>query len=73
MPTAEECKRKLFKLGIKHGVSPRLISTRLLSTDDKNDMLSGLIPDETLDTAVKVWKQYGMPDYTNGTCELYRA
>ena len=70
--TVEECKRKLFKLGIKLGVSPNLISTRLLSKDDKDDMLNGLIPDESLETAVKVWMDNGMPDYANGSDERYK-
>lgn len=70
--TVEQCKSKLFRLGLKYGIAPALISTRLLSADDKHDMLSGLIPDELLDTAVKLWLQNGMPDYTNGTRELYR-
>jgi len=59
----EECKRKLFNLGIKYGVSPRLISERLLSLDDKHDMLNGLISDDALVTHVLVWKENGMQDY----------
>jgi len=44
-----------------------LISTRLLSDDDKKDMLSGLIPEESLLLHVKLWKEAGMPDYANGS------
>lgn len=69
--TVDECKKVLFKLGIKHGVSPKLISERLLSKDDKDDMLQGLISFETLDCFVKVWKEYGMCNYSNGTGEWY--
>jgi len=69
--TIEECKKKLFNLGIKYGVSPRLISERLLSKEDKNDMLNGLIPDDALDCHVKVWKQYGMCNYADGTGTQY--
>ncbi len=73
MPTVKECKKLLFKLGIKHGVSPKLISERLLSKEDKNDMLEGLIPYEAIDTAVAVWKESGMCNYADGSGERYKA
>jgi len=50
-----------------------LISTRLLSKEDKQDMLNGLIPIDCLLEHVKVWKQYKMPDYANGNTELYKG
>jgi len=68
----EECKSKLFRLGIKLGVSPRLIATRLLSQEDKDDMLKGLISDEALEAHVKVWMEFGMCDYANGLYIPYR-
>lgn len=70
--TREQCKKKLFNLGIKYGVSPRLISERLLSPEDKEDMLNGLISDEALDCHVKVWKENGMCNYADGTGERYK-
>jgi hypothetical protein len=72
MLTKEQCQRKLFNIGIKLGVSPKLISTRLLSIDDKQDMLSGLVPDETLFVAVKCWMEAGMPNYAIGSDERYK-
>jgi hypothetical protein len=69
--TVEECKKMLFKLAIKHGVAPKLISERLLSKEDKEDMLQGLISFETLDCFVAVWKEYGMCDYANGSMKPY--
>ena len=69
--TVEECKRMLFKLGLKYGVSPKLISERLLSKDDKEDMLQGLVSFETLDCFVKAWKEYGMCNYADGTGTWY--
>lgn len=72
MLTKEQCQRKLFHLGIKLGVSPKLIATRLLSIDDKQDMLNGLVPDDALITAVKVWIAAGMPDYANGCTRPYK-
>ena len=69
--TVEECKKTLVKLAIRHGVPPKLISERLLSQNDKDDMLSGFIPADTLDCYVKVWKQYGMCNYADGTGAWY--
>lgn len=66
MPTREECKKILSKLGFKLGVSPALIATRLLSEDDKQDMVNGDVPMEALECAVKVWMENGMPDYAHG-------
>lgn len=50
-------------------IRAELISTRLLSPDDKKDLMSGDLPLETFVTAVKVWKHNGMPDYANGHTE----
>jgi hypothetical protein len=69
--TVEECKRMLFKCAIKHGIAPKLISERLLSKDDKNDMLQGLVSFETLDCFVRVWKEQGMCNYADGTGKWY--
>lgn len=52
-------------------VKAELISTRLLSAEDKKDMVAGLIPLDSLVTGVKVWISNGMPDYTNGTGAIY--
>jgi len=72
MQTKEQCQKKLFHLGIKLGVSPKLISTRLLSKDDKQDMLNGLLPDEALDVHVKCWIEAGKPNYAIGSDEPYK-
>lgn len=64
--TAEDCKKILFKVGIKFGVSPKLISERLLDAQDKCDMLNGEVPIDYLEVAVQAWKDAGMPDYANG-------
>jgi hypothetical protein len=70
--TIEQCKKRLFKIGIKLGASPKLISTRLLSTDDKKDMVEGHLDDVSLETAVEVWIKNKIPDYANGKTEPYR-
>jgi len=46
-------------------VKAELITTRLLSDDDKNDMMNGDLPIEALQTHVAIWVHYGMPDYRN--------
>lgn len=61
-----QCKKILFNLGIKFGVSPRLISERMLSDQDKDDMIEGVLTIEALEAFTEVWKASGMPDYANG-------
>lgn len=63
MPTADECRRMIFNVGLKCGISPKLIATRLLSEEDKNDMLAGLVDAQYLEQAVRVWCANGSPDY----------
>lgn len=69
--TKEQCKSMLFKLAVKHGVAPRLIYDRLLSKEDKDDMLSGLVTFDSLDKAVEVWMESGMGNYAQGSNERY--
>ncbi|HEY2811787.1 MAG TPA: hypothetical protein VGJ00_10425 [Rhabdochlamydiaceae bacterium] len=69
MRTKEECKKILFNLGIELGVSPNLVVTRLLSDQDKVDMLAGYLPIESLRAHVEVWRDSGMPDYAHGKFE----
>lgn len=64
--TDEECKKVLFRCGIKYGVSPKLIALRLLSDDDKNDMREGLLPIASLECAIEAWIDAGYPDYAGG-------
>lgn len=61
----------LIRAGLKHGVSPSLISTRLLSEDDKADMRNGLIEQHALDGHVKAWKDVHMPEYSKGHTRPY--
>lgn len=69
MLTVEECRKMIFNVGLKFGVSPKLISTMLLSKEDKDDMLHNELPIETLECAVRCWMDAGMPDYANGKTE----
>ncbi len=71
--TKEECKKILSKVGFKLGVSPNLIATRLLSDNDKKDMLEGDLSIVSLEEAVEVWRDNGMPDYAHGKTETYEA
>lgn len=72
MPTVEECKRMISKLGFELGVSPRLITTRLLDAKDKKDLVCGLLPVESLREGVKLWLKNEMPDYAHGQTQPYR-
>lgn len=58
--TKQECQRIIFNLGIKFGVSPKLISTRMLNAQDKCDMLNGDLTIEQLEKSVEVAKENGM-------------
>ena len=57
-----KCKQIVRELAVKHEVDPRLITTRLLSAEDKNDMRNGDLPIEALDKFIEVWVWMGMPD-----------
>lgn len=60
-----ECKSIIFKLAIKYGIAPNLISTRLLSRDDRVDMMNGDVPIESLEIHVKRWIECGCEDMVN--------
>jgi hypothetical protein len=57
--SVEECKKILFKLGIEFGVSPGLISTRILSVQDKKDMMEGVLTIDALRASVEAAKASG--------------
>ena len=65
MRTEQECKKILSKIGFKLGVSPSLISTKLLNKQDKQAMLNGEISEDILELFVSVWKSTGMHDMVN--------
>lgn len=65
MPTATECKALLTKIGFKVGISPRLISLKLLSPGDKKDMLAGLYSQDEIEAHVRTWLANGMHDYVS--------
>jgi hypothetical protein len=64
-----QCQTIIFNLGLKFGVSPKLIATRLLSSEDKQYMLEGLLTIEALECAVEAWKASGTPDHAHGNTE----
>jgi hypothetical protein len=64
--TDSECKDIIRKLGKRLNVEPRLITTRLMSEDDKQDMREGNLPVKSLEVHIKVWMDNGMPDYAHG-------
>lgn len=60
MLSVEQCKDLLRTAAKMMCVDATLISTTLLSDDDKKDMLNGDLPVESLLLHVKVWKENGM-------------
>ena len=65
----ERCKNIIRFLAKKLGSDPKLIVTRLLSEEDKDDMRNGDLPIESLECHIKVWLEAGMPDYAHGLTE----
>jgi hypothetical protein len=70
--SVEQCKDLLRIVAKMMCVKAELISTRLLSIDDKQDMVAGLLPVDCLITGVRTWCKAGMPDYANGKFDVYR-
>jgi len=71
MKTKKECQSIIFKIGIELGISPKLIAERLLSAEDKDDMMNGLLTVDALKTHITIWIENGMPDYVQGVFEPY--
>lgn len=60
MKTKDECRKMIFKAGIKLGVSPKLISLGLLNELDKSDLMQGLVSQDALESYAEVWRDSGM-------------
>ena len=67
--TDKACKAIIIGVAKKFNVEPKLITTRLMSEDDKNDMRDGNLSHESFECHVKVWIRAGMPDYVHGKTE----
>jgi hypothetical protein len=67
----DECKKSIISIGWRCGVPPSFISERLLSKDDKEDMLNNLLPPEVLHVFVETWKEQGMSDVAHGKSKPY--
>lgn len=65
--SVEYCKDLLRMIAKMMCVKAELITTRLLSDADKQDMLNGDLQIESLITAVRVWRDNGMPHYRDGS------
>lgn len=63
------CKALIKSLARKLGVEARLITTRLLSEDDKNDLRNGDLPTSSLECHIQAWIAKGCPDYAHGNTE----
>lgn len=60
------CKNIIRDFGRRLNVDPKLIVTRLLSEDDKNDMRNGDLPLNALKLHIEAWIKAGLPDYSHG-------
>lgn len=60
------CVAIIKQLAKELAVEPKLITTRLMSEDDKNDMRNGDLPRESLKLHIELWKKAGYPDYAHG-------
>lgn len=67
--TDEACKNIIRHIATKLNVEAKLITTRLMSEEDKNDMRKGDLPANVLELHVKLWINSGMPDYAHGLTE----
>lgn len=64
--TDKACVAIIKQLAKELGMEARLITTRLISEDDKNDMRNGDLPRISLKLHIELWKKAGYPDYAHG-------
>lgn len=64
--TDAECKDIIRRLGKRLKVDPKLIVTRLMSEEDKQDMRDGNLPVKSLECHIKLWMASGMCDVAHG-------
>ena len=60
------CKAIIKGIAKQFKIEAKLITTRLMSEEDKQDMRDGNLPLESLRCHVKVWIEAGLPDYAHG-------
>jgi hypothetical protein len=70
--TDEQCIEIIKTLARKLDVSPKLITTRLLSDLDKDDMRLGLLPIDSLECHIEAFRDNGFPDYAHGSTNAMR-
>ena len=70
--TDSECKDIIRRLGKRLNVEPRLITTRLMSEDDKQDMREDNLPVKSLEVHIRIWMNNGMSDYAHGKTTALR-
>lgn len=69
----DACKNIIRRIALKHEIAPKLIVTRLMSEEDKDDMRNGDLPYDCLDLHVELWIKAGMPDVAHGFTEPMEA
>lgn len=63
----EQCNSIINRLAKKHNIDPLLITTRLMDETDKQEMRQGLTSENLLDTHIKRWIEFDMPDFAHST------
>lgn len=66
MKTKQECQLIIKRLSKSLNVDAKAVSLRLLSSDDKKDMLSGKLPESALKSFIEAWKKVGQPNVASG-------
>ena len=64
--TDEACKAIIRGIAKQFNIEPKLITTRLMSEEDKQDMREGNVPVPSLRLHVELWIKAGLPDYAHG-------
>lgn len=69
--TDDACKGIIRKISVQYSIDSKLIVTRLMNQNDKEDMRNGDLSMDVLDLYVSVWIKSGCPDYAHGLTEPY--
>jgi hypothetical protein len=64
--TDDACKAIIKGIAKKFDIEAKLITTRLMSEEDKQDMREGNLPVPSLRLHVELWIKAGLPDYAHG-------
>lgn len=64
--TDEQCKKIIKEIAMRACIRPHLITERLLSEEDKEDMRNGDLGAIEIKSHLRAWIKEGLPDYAHG-------